>query len=209
MKGMIQMRDKNQSFIQFCKSVEEVVNRKLQLSRMLRTTVVNSPTFPSELKFVYPKKLVGIRGLVIVHWFLPENLMYLIHSDLWEMSFSHFNDKQKLEIAILLSSKENCLKYLYLTERYSMHEIFGNLLDTGIKSSNNLKCYFVTYNKPELPQRKRGYDDKGSLRPRDKWLPTHDYTLTQIQNEKELRIHLTLKSLNHIKKFLENYVISE
>lgn len=200
------MRDKNLSFIQFCQQVEKFVERKLQLPELLRTTVIDSPTFPDQFTIVYPRKFKDLQGLTLIHWWLPEKLMWEIHLGLWELSLNHLNEKQKIEIKLMLSSREICLKYLYKTERYTSHEIFGNLLMSGVKTMKYLRL-FKRSTKVKRVQRKRGYDDKGSLRPTEKWLPDFDFTLTALQNEKEKINTRRYKIINRLKEYLENLLI--
>jgi len=38
---------------------------------------------------------------------------------------------------------------------------------------------------PKYPIRRRGYKDKGGLRPAERWLPSHDYSLTELQQKVE------------------------
>jgi len=202
---MIRMRDKNQNYIQFYKQFRKVVCRKTKLSRLLRTTVTVSPTFPSDqLKIVYPRKFREIRGLVIVHYFFPESLMWEVKMGLEVLNLNHLNKKQILEIRIMLSSERNMIKYLFLTNRYTSHEIFGNIVKDSYQAAENLKAFPVN-TKVKRPVRKRGYSDKGSLRPRERWLPTHDFSLTAKQNEiEEKRTKLDKVSYRLI-NYLENW----
>lgn len=199
---MIQMRDKNQSLLSFTDQIEHFIRKKLTSIEIFRTAVVNTPTFSCEYDLYLPiVNLRGIKGLsIIVHFVTNDNLKYALILYL-EEKLKHFNLKQQLEIKILLTSKEICLKYLYLTDRYTSHEIFGNLVYFGIK---NLK-YLTIYKKKSkvlFPQRKRGYHDKGSLRPSDRWLPTFDSELTEMQNNKEKKSDLHEKTLNYLVNYL-------
>jgi len=195
------MRDKNLSFIQFCNEVDSFLNRKLLLPRLLRTTVINSPTFPDTLYIRYPRKYRDLMGLVAVHWYLPDNLKWEIHLGIWSMTLSHFNEKQKVELNLMIQSKEMTLKYLYLTRKYSSNEIFGNILGTGLKVLKDLTI-LPCCTKVQKAIRKRGYDDKGSLRPEVKWLPTHDYYFTLEQNEKEKNITKRNKLIDRLTKII-------
>jgi len=197
------MRDKNLNFIQFEKQVEDFLYRKLLLPELLRTAVVITPTFLEQYFIVYPRKFKEIQGLIVISYYCPEPLKWRIWLDLNEMSFSHLNEKQRIEIQILLSSKENMLKYLFLTNRYTSHEIFGNILGEGLKTLKFLRIYRRS-TKIVYRLRKRGYDDKGSLRPKEKWLPDSDYTFTDLQNEKEKRSQLRQSVINAILTSLEN-----
>lgn len=105
------------------------------------------------------------RALAISVWFFPEEIKWLYLLDLWDRDFSQFNEKQRIEIQILLSSKEEMLSYLYLTERYSANEIFGNLL--GNDQEDLAVRLKVKLEFPKPPQKKvfrRGPKDKGSRR---------------------------------------------
>lgn len=202
------MRDKNLNYIQFKEQVSKYLRRELILPELLRTAVTDSPTFPEDLIICYPRKYKELLGLAIVHWYLPDNLKWRIHLDLSERSFSQFNSKQKIEINLMLKNKEIMLKFLYETKRYTSYEIFGNILRTGAKELRGLK-YYSKKTVIKRPQRKRGYSDKGSLRPREKWLPSFDFTLTALQNEKEKTSIRIYKSIDRITKFLENSLTEE
>lgn len=124
------------------------------------------------------------------------------------MNLNHLNRKQILEIRIMFSSKDNMVKYLYLTQRYTSNEIFGNLVKNGVNSVKNLKI-IKRSTKVVKPVRKRGYTDKGSLRPKEKWLPSHDYTLTNLQREIEKKRTRLDKSVIQITNYLENWTDGE
>lgn len=202
MKGMIRMRDKNLSYIQFLEQFRQQNEEKSSyLSKMLRTAVVDNPTFPEEYFLRLPRDYSNTRNLAVCHYYLPEKLKWEIFLNLSDSKFSHFNSKQRIELKIILSSKENCEKYFYLSDRYSSHEVFGNILGQIPK----IPIKIIKRNlKVKYPKRKRGYHDKGSLRPRDKWLETSDWSLTELQNEKERKLYLQNKSINRILSYLRN-----
>lgn len=199
------MRDKNLSFIQFISSVENFLSEKIQSPSSLRTAVIDSPTLLERFYWRYPRSYNEILGLVVLHHYLPETLRWRVFLDLSDMSLSQLNVKQKIVISLCLSSKENMLHYLYNTETLSSHEVFGNVFGTGILVFQHLhirkRNISVT-----LPQRKRGYDDKGSLRPREKWLPNFDFSLKKLQNEKEKKLDLLQKTINRILQKWQNSV---
>jgi len=206
---MIRMRDRNRNYIQFYKQLEKVVVKKTTLSRLLRTTVSDNPTFPSDqLQIVYPRKFSELQGLALVFHYLPESLYWEIKLGLEDLNLNHLNRKQILELRIMFSSKDNMVKYLYLTQRYTSNEIFGNLVKNGVNSIKNLKI-IERSTKVVKPVRKRGYTDKGSLRPREKWLASHDYTLTNLQNEIETKRTRLDKSVIQITNYLENWTNGE
>jgi hypothetical protein len=200
------MRDKNLNFIQFSAAVENFIESKHKISKDRRTTVVNSPTLLEEFYLVLPRKFMDFRNICItLHYIKEEPLRYRILLDM-EERLTRFDSKKQLELKLLLHSKETMLKFLYLTRKYSSHEIFGNLINKGIQSLNNLKLKRRN-TKILKTQRKRGYDDKGSLRPKEKWLEKYDFSFTTCQNEKEKKQYLHQKSITKLLKYLERTLI--
>jgi hypothetical protein len=195
------MRDKNLSYINFCASLDKKLS-SYHLSNSLRTAVVDITTFQSSFKVVYPRDFRRLRALAILHHWLPDYIRVLIRVDLEFKNINHLNKKQRIEFKTLLSSRDCCLKYLYLTERYSGNEIFGNLVRDCLTLEIPIKHQRVV--KPKIPQRKRGYDDKGSLRSSDKWLERFDFNLTQEQNKINKERDLLHKTIQKLLKYLEN-----
>jgi hypothetical protein len=124
---------------------------------------------------------------------MPEEVFWQVHLDLGEKSFEHFNQKQQLEIKILLESREICSTYLYESKRFTSNQLFGNYLGNDVQElENTLKWTWVSQHKARKKVRRRGYQDKGSRRPLTKWRPTSDWSLTEEQNVKERkRYHIT------------------
>jgi hypothetical protein len=128
--------------------------------------------------------------------------------DLEESSFSWLNKEQKVQLSILISSKENMEKFLFETNSCTGSEIFGNYLNNDLKdlmkllnSSREIKVFDL----PSVvkPIRRRGYKDKGSRRPAHRWLAKYDFSFTeyqlQLEEEKLLTqqlIQTFLSSLN-------------
>jgi len=198
---MIQMRDKNLNFIQFERSVERFISQRLTVSKDRRTSVINNPTLLEKYYLVLPTKYREFRDLcILVHYVPEEVLRFRLLLDLEDKVIKFDSKKQKI-LKILLYSRQICLTYLYETEEYSSHEIFGNILNNGTKVLNNLQ-FRRRNTKVVKAQRKRGYDDKGSLRPKEKWLPTFDISFTNLQNEKEKKLDLHQKILSYLIKYL-------
>lgn len=212
------MRDRNQlSYQQFNIQLEKNILQNFQEFGTRRNSFSQELSFefrPGELHsdFVikFPKNYRLLRSLCISFWYFPGNLHFLTKLRLEEQSFSFLNDKQKIELTILLSSKENMIKYLYLTRRYSGNEIFGNILGNDLKDLS--KKFVVSrkfYPKPRKKIFRRGPKDKGSRRVislgphfeedlrRDVWIQLEN----QILIEKRNYLH---KVTNRIIKVLEN-----
>jgi hypothetical protein len=110
-----------------------------------------------------------------------------------------------------LSSKENCERYLFLTQRYTGNEIFGNILGNDLKElQRRIKITFVTQVRAKKKVFRRGPKDKGTRRSdssvkvieeetrKDVWL-TKEYEL------KQKRLILLQQTLHRILNYLENY----
>lgn len=195
------MRDKNLNYIQFTDQVEEFFRKKTHTIKILREPVVDSPTLLSDFDIkLRSNKLQELRGLAIASYFVPEILGWKIRGHLEENLYK-LNLKDQKRLFIFLHSKENSIAFLYETREFSSHEIFGNLFLAGLQALKGLRLVPI-HLKVKKPQRKRGYDDKGSLRSFDRWLPTEDYTLTEMQ----LEIDKTQDLHNRTLQFLEHYL---
>lgn len=203
---MIRMRDKNQNYIQFREQIESFLRKKTYTIEVLRRAVIDSPTFLEEYNIsIRTNKLIALRGLALISYYVPEILGWKIREILEERS-KKLSHKDQLRLSSLLISKECSLVYLYETQEFSSHEIFGNLLGEGLKALKHIKIYKLRY-KVIYPKRKRGYDDKGSLRPSDRWLPDSDYTLTVLHNEIEKKSDLHLRIKLRLERYLREKVL--
>jgi hypothetical protein len=203
------MRDKNLTQEQFNIQLEKNLNRNSWMRSFSESLsrIIPNDSEPTEVIIKYPRSFKSLRSLAIVQWYLPEKIRWQIFLDMEEMSFSHLNLKQVLEIRTLLQSKEIMQIYLYQTERFTNREIFGNILGNELRTSlQELKIQRKNYKKPKRIQRHRGYRDKGSWKPPHRWTPNSDFSLTDIQNRLEQRHYLTLKYINLLKQELEKFL---
>jgi len=203
------MRDKNLSFIQFSEQIESFIKKKTDSIKILREPVIDNPTFLDDSKFrlrFQTKKLQELRGLAIISYYLPEFLGWKIRYYLTE-ELRRLNLKDQIRLSTLLINKEVSLAFLYLTQEFSSHDIFGNLIERGCFSLKILKIQ--RRNQAILrPKRKRGYDDKGTLRSQDRWLPSFDWSLTELQLELERKHDLHKKIQTKLENFLLEKVIT-
>lgn len=168
------MRDRNSlSYQQFNIQLEEKVLKSLKNFGTKRNSFSQDQslefrpdTLHEELRVSYPRNFRLLRTLSIIFWFFPERVHFLTYLQLKENdNFIFLNDKQRIELSILLSSKENMIKYLFLTKRYSGNEIFGNFLGNDLKELS--RKFKVTKIRNPYPRRKvyrRGPKDYGSRR---------------------------------------------
>lgn len=164
----------------------------------------------AEFKLNIPSNFRFVRSLIVSHWYFPENIFFLYHIELENQNFSRFNSKQQIEIQILLSSKENCEKYLFLTERYSGSEIFGNILGNDLNSlTYRLKLRMIQPNKAVEKVYRRGPKDKGSRRSDSsariiQEAIREDFYLNEIELTRIRKKILTSSTINRILYILEN-----
>lgn len=204
------MRDMNLTYLIFKNQFRQQLNRKVSKCgskdiEILRDAVVDSPTFLSDYDIVLPRKFHHIRGLCLIWDKLPENVRFEVFLQL-EERISAFDFKKQLELKSLIDPEVR-EKYLYFTERYSSHQIFGNFIFDAIEALKVVKLKRKS-TLVKKPQRKRGYNDKGTLRSFDiwshRWKPSHDWSLTELQNKQEKTKSLQEKYLNKFVNFLRS-----
>jgi hypothetical protein len=200
------MRDKNLSQELFNIQLEKCIAKKLAMRHFSEELSRIVPSgFQFELKVNFPRDYRSLRALAILLWYLPEERKWEILLMMESMPLNFLNFKQILEIRLLLSGKEIVQKFLYFTERYSARELFGNILGNELEFViRNLKISRKVNPRPKRKIRHRGYRDKGSLRLSHRWLPSHDYYLTEEMNKIEKRRYLTTKYLNYLLKYLRS-----
>lgn len=199
------MRDKNLTLLKFNIQLEKAITSQLRGVKLLRIAVSDSPKLldNEEFSINYPFDFNGLRTLAIFQWSFPEKLHWRVLLDLKEKTHSQLNEKQKLELSILLSSKEICYFYLYETERYSSREIFGNILGNQARELfKTLKVQKKIKKRVLESQRSRGYRDKGNLRPKHQWLESYDFSFTEYQNKLEKKSYLQTKCSHNLKQLL-------
>jgi hypothetical protein len=123
--------------------------------------------------------------LLLVHWYLPEEVFSLVHIELQEMENKFGTDKSIAAHAILRSEPE---MVIYLMESSSVYkterELFGDI---------HTKFSFEKYHFRRLDRRKprkkvfrRGYHDQGSRRlPHEQHEAKFDFSFTEKQNQIE------------------------
>lgn len=203
------MRDKNLNFSQFNIQLEKNCRKWTNhpFHQFFASYVLATPTLQnkSDYKVNYPKNFRLMRSLCILLWYFPEESKWSVWLDLKGMSFSHFNRKQKLEIQILLMSKEIMVQYLYRTNRYTSNELFGNFLGNDAKELFKTLKAFEVKTQVKRTVRRRGYKDHGSRKPDEKWLPDSDCSFNEYQNEKERKQYLFNSTLSRLRKILEKF----
>jgi len=161
--------------------------------RVLRNDVVISTT--SEEFFLYhkgssvffkrPRTWKEYRRLIMVHWFLDEEVFALIHLELEELVDKYGIDKSIIA-QIMLKSKPEMLDYILHSSKEFKNEraLFGSI-NAPFKFS---KYHFqrLDRRKPKRKIRRRGYNDQGSRRlPHEVHEAKEDWSFTERQNQIE------------------------
>lgn len=211
------MRDRNLSQRQFNIQLENYISPRLQryengrnffsqeLSLELRPSESNS-----EFRVSFQKDYRSLRTLSIILWYLPERSHFLLRLELEGLSLNWLNWKQQVEIRILLNSKKSMEKYLFLTQRYTGSEIFGNILGNDLrKVSKETKFYKKIQSKAKKKIWRRGPKDKGSRRETSSLIifeETRKDIFLQIEEEESLKRNLQIRKLvNRILEILEDF----
>jgi hypothetical protein len=163
-----------------------------------RTPGLISPNFTGNFRTLYGKrsKEEEIILLGVIHWYLEDSWRVLVN--LW-LSEVELQKENRVLLDFVLKGK--CFAMMWFTQRYHTREFYGNVKKTLVRLLENLQPILKAPTVPKKVQRKRGYQDHGSLRPAEKWLETHDWSLTELQNQ----IEAERKSLEDTTLFLEGW----
>lgn len=92
------------------------------------------------------------------------------------------NLKIEIEAIATMTFERMCL---YLSREFSERDFFGNFLPKVRRILASLRLTLWKPSRPKEKIRHRGYRDKGSQRPSDRWLPTSDWSFIEEQNKIE------------------------
>ena len=197
------MRNKVSDFDAFRTQLEQRCAEILG-ENLLRTSVVLSPTFYEDFEqhLILPRSLRELTTLTILHYYIEEP-QFRLELRLALERVSYF--KENFVLRLMLKSKNQMLMFLFDTNLWTTNELFGNFLSSNEESLKWLKSVkFRRKNKKvSRPKRKRGYDDKGSLRLPHTKKPTHDWSLVELQNSIEQERESEVGSSDFISGWLE------
>lgn len=185
------MRDFPLDLFKFNRSIEKQSISMVNSERLevLRNHVVDNSNFHWENSTFFDLRslsLVELIRLAIWSWYAPEEIKFLLQLDL-EQSIKKLSFEDSIILEIILSSKAQMLIFLQETKLWHSREFFGNILDPNCDLVNLLKIRNHGFKKIVLPQRKRGYNDKGSRTPPHRELPEMDYEQVIDMNEIEAK----------------------
>jgi len=172
-KRMIRESDSEQR-IEFCRK------------RVLASPNLNSSERLTERLQINLKTKRDLLSISILSYYLDEDLGFLIREEVRVLA-ANFSQEDQFVFDIILNGKVYCELWLLEQKLFDENGFFGNYLnETRIGFLLN-QLYIVDDNKrPVTPKVfKRGYQDKGSLRPSTRWLESSDYLFNEEQEEIE------------------------
>lgn len=197
--------------------IDSVLQERLRpqmelLQRRIQRTLQGSVTRNGETSFSIRKyrKFRELQHLAVFSYYLQEYGVLL--REQLEEGLSHLAYPQAVDLAVMLSSKEECLTLLLRS--LSDDDFFGNFLP-GVEKSASMLHYLTLYPKrAKRAVRHRGYRDHGSCRPEHRWKPKEDWSLTELQNRIERQKAFKSRILSGIvkegaTKWIPNYYEEE
>lgn len=181
------MRDKHFDSATFVSELEKIAVRFNGECKLLRMNVVASPNFLENYltDMILPSKLEDLIVVSILSHYFPKEYRIYTQFAVEERVAKLSLEDQEL-VLLVLQDKATMLLFLQQTNLWHTREFFGNLFSK--KRLNKLKETLQFKRKSRIvkkPQRKRGYHDKGSLRPLHKRGPNEYLTTTGEQYELE------------------------
>lgn len=186
------MKDVTLSPEQFNIQLERKVSLVLSGSKFRQNASPGNPQTPMNLnsKITWPRRFKEIRALLIASWYLPEWLKWevILHFSVdfsYSLDFDSKGFEHSLEIKLLTTSREVMIKYLLEASSLSARDLFGNVLGKDLESALRSINISKSPEKVRRKIRRRGYQDKGTWKTPDRWTERYDFTLTELQLQRE------------------------
>lgn len=165
--------------------------RKIQLrnatkwTQVLRKLDLVNPTPNSEVKFSKTATWKEYLRLLLVFHYIPDEVSkFLVRLEL-ESRQRAFGLEKEVIVRSLLNSEAEALMFLLESSLFkNPRALFGFIGQTV--DWRRYQLYEARQRKSKRQVRKRGYQDHGSRRPDHRWRESHDWSLTELQNEIEL-----------------------
>jgi hypothetical protein len=149
-----------------------------------------SPNFGGTFR-TCTKKDEDLILLAVVHWFLDDTWRVLVH--VW---LEQCNLQPENRVLMNLVLKNKTLALIWITENYHERRFFGNVLKLLKQELESLTPIPTKRKVPKRNQRRRGYQDHGTLRPLDRWREKDDWSFTEEQNRIEEERQVLLDTTN-------------
>jgi hypothetical protein len=139
---------------------------------------------PGSFRIILPRRFRELRAISIASWYLPdwlkfEILLSLQERGIFSLDFQTKGLERSLELGLLQESQETMLLFLekgWITKRV----LFGTTLQEDLESAFlNLRIVPLRDKIPKRKVRRKGYQDKGTWRPPDRWIERFDLSFNQ------------------------------
>lgn len=185
-------------------SVETQISKRIRETLDRRNQVFVTPTLLTKtLEYdgiKYSKKYFDLVTLILLTWY-SDYFQGFEGYIRYEIELYLYKNLLFPELSASLVSKEILITVLLEFSKVNNTNIlFGTCLDPN-QIERVLKQVKLRFLKPRRPKeiiRRRGYKDKGSMRPQVRWLPSDDWSLTDLQNEKEEKQDLYVQTVTSI-----------
>lgn len=183
----------------FSESRRILSERATQWQLSLRHQDLIVPKGPNQyLVFSKTKRWNDFLFCAIVHFYLTDQFTkYSIRLSLEERVTNFGTDKAIVAHTILSSEPEMLLYFSESNVYKNTREWFG-----FIKQQidwNRFRLHRIVPKRPRYQERQRGYKDQGAKRPDHRWNPSHDISLTELQNEIERVRQRTQDTISFVK----------
>jgi hypothetical protein len=138
-----------------------------------------TPNFEGNFR-VFPHKEEDLLLLGVLHWYLPEEWKFLIR--VW-LENHELQVENKVQLGVILTDEIHST--LWLMSNYHERRFYSKVKTTWKQQLSSIAPIHCSEKTPIRTQRRRGYQDHGTLRPITKWVETSDWSFTELQNEIE------------------------
>ena len=157
--------------------------KKETLSNQMSLTILGSIPPNEELFLSCTRTLKEneLRTLGILSWFIGDP-GWLLRNQL-ERKIPRLSTEGQISLKLILSSRYLAVEYIL--DNFSPRDFFGNLLKSARRLLGSMRIQLLRPRRAKRKIRRRGYRDHGTARLSDRWLPSSDSDLTELQNELE------------------------
>jgi len=138
---------------------------------------------------------------LMVHWYLPEDSVALVHLELEELE-NKFGTENSIIAHMMLNSEPEMILYILESNVFNNErELFGFIREPFRFA--NYYFYLFRPRKAKRLVRRRGYKDHGSRRlPHEQHEAKYDYSFTELQN----RIEEERQSISDLKELYRGFL---
>jgi hypothetical protein len=188
---------------------------QLSIASIQKDRRVQGPIPPNEEQLsktydgcIFAKSRVDLLTLILLCWY-SNTFGDFYEYILYEVNL-YLESNRLFPIMSAMTYMRSCCTYL-LMNLMKVHPrvLYGSILEPSRveRVIRTTRLRWITPRKPKRVIRHRGYRDHGTLRPRDRWLETSDYSFTEEQNLKEEKQQEYLDQVAYFVRLAGDWVI--